>query len=67
MSDNCDANVKKADATASVIMAKKIARTRNENKPTSSASTNEIANDDTSPTPSAAQVGPMRVVAMAMP
>ena len=67
MSDSCEASVKKAEATASVIMAKKMARTRKENKPTPSASTKESANEHSKPTPIASQVGPKRVAATAMP
>src|SRR5437773_2206991 len=37
-SDSCDASVRNADATASVIIAKKIAFTRKLNRPISSAS-----------------------------
>ncbi len=67
MSDSCDARVWKAAATASVIMEKKIARTRSENSPIASASTNDSASDTASPAAIEDQPGPMRVQAMAMP
>ena len=67
MSDSCDASVWKAAATASVIIEKKIAFTRNENKPMSSASTKDSASATTRPARMASQPGPMRVEAMAMP
>jgi hypothetical protein len=66
-SDSCEASVWNAAATASVIMAKKMARTRSENKPTASESTNDTASDAPSPTASASQVAPMRVLEMARP
>ena len=44
-SDSCEASVWKAAATASVIIEKKIARTRSENRPIGSASTNDSASD----------------------
>jgi hypothetical protein len=66
-SDSCEASVWNAAATASVIMAKKMARTRSENSPTASDSTSDTASDAPSPIASASQVGPRRVVAMAMP
>ena len=45
--ESCEASTAKADATASVIMAKKIARTRSENRPITSASTSgERQRDD---------------------
>ncbi len=67
MSDSCEASVRKAEATASVIMAKKIARTRSENRPMSSDSSNESSSAPTAPTTSAHQVGPMALAEMAMP
>ena len=67
MSDSCDARVWNAAATASVIMEKKIARTRSENRPIASASTNESASDTARPAAMADQPGPMRVDAMAIP
>ena len=66
-SDSCEASVWKAEATASVIMAKKMALTRSENSPTASDSTNDSASAQSRPTASAAQVGPRWVVATAMP
>jgi hypothetical protein len=66
-SDSCEARVWNAAATASVIMAKKMARTRSENSPTASDSPATAASAPPRPTASAAQVGPMRVLAMAMP
>jgi hypothetical protein len=56
-----------AVATASVIMAKKMARTRSENSPTASDSTSSNPARPPTPTASASHVGPMRVVAMATP
>ena len=67
ISESCEASVKKAEATANVIMAKKIARTRKENNPTSSASTKDNASAPSTPTANASQVGPSRVVATATP
>ena len=66
-SASCEASVRKAEATARVIMAKKMARTRKENSPITKASRNDRTNAQTNPTISAHQVGPRRVVAMAMP
>jgi hypothetical protein len=42
-SDSCEASVWKAAATASVIIEKKIARTRSENRPMANASTKDSA------------------------
>ena len=44
-SDSCEASVWNAEATASVIIAKKIARTRSENRPMASDSTSETASE----------------------
>jgi len=55
-SDNCEASVRKAEATASVIMAKKIAFTRSENRPMSSDSSSEIKSAQNTPTASAPQL-----------
>jgi hypothetical protein len=67
MSDICEASVWKAAATASVIIEKKIALTRSENKPTSSASTKDSPSATTSPTRIDDQPGPMLLEAMATP
>ncbi|MCY1378000.1 hypothetical protein D9M69_656020 [compost metagenome] len=66
-SDSCEASVWNAEATASVIIAKKIARTRSEKRPMASESTSEIASDAPSPTSTAPQLGPSREAEMAMP
>ena len=55
------------EAAASVIMAKKMARTRSENRPTASDSSSDNASAPPTPAASAAHVEPRRVVAMAMP
>ena len=65
--ESCDASVWNADATASVIIAKKIALTRSENRPTANDSTSEINSDRPKPVSTAPQPGPMRVADMAMP
>jgi len=64
---NCEARVWKAVATASVIMAKKMAFTRRLNRPINKASSSETTNATASPRPTAAQPGPMRSLAMATP
>ena len=66
-SDSCEASVRKAEATASVIMAKKIAFTRRLNRPMSSDRTSETASAHTTPSATASQPGPSRVLAIAMP
>ena len=66
-SDSCDARVKNADATASVIMAKKIALTRRLNRPIANESSAESESAPSVPRASALQVGPSRLLAMAMP
>ena len=66
-SDSCEASVWNAAATASVIIAKKIARTRSENSPIASDSKVDSTSAPTTPAAMAPHVGPMRVVAMAMP
>ena len=55
-SESCEASVRKAEATASVIMAKKMAFTRSENNPISSESTREIRSAHTMPTSMAPQL-----------
>ena len=57
--DNCDASTRKAEATASVIIAKKIASTRNEKSPIASASSIASGRPVTTPVATAAQFGPM--------
>ena len=64
---SCEHSVMKADATASVIIAKKMAFTRRLARPMPSASTALSASAATKPMPSDAQSGPSRVDAMAMP
>ena len=66
-SDSCEASVANAAATASVIMAKKIARTRRLNRPMTSERTSETTSAPAVPSASAGQVGPMRVAAIATP
>ena len=66
-SESCEASVANADATASVIMAKKIARTRRLNRPMRSERTSETTSAQAMPSASAGQVGPIRVAAMATP
>ena len=67
ISESCEASVRNAEATASVIMAKKIALTRRLNRPITNDSSAESASAPSAPMASASQVGPSRVVAMAMP
>ncbi|MOA38847.1 hypothetical protein D3C78_1605720 [compost metagenome] len=66
-SDSCEARVWKADATASVIMAKKIARTRSENSPTASDSSRLSNSAQPMPSASADQLAPSRPAAIATP
>ena len=66
-SESCEASVRKAEATASVIMAKKIAFTRRLNRPIRNESNAESTSAAKAPSASAPQVGPKRVLAMAMP
>ena len=56
-----------ADATASVIMAKKMARTRSENSPISKASKAAISAPETEPTSRASKPRPIWVLASATP
>ena len=49
--------MRKAEATASVIMAKKMARTRRENSPINSESTKDTPRAATTPSASTDQVG----------
>ena len=49
MSDSCEASVRKAEATASVIMAKKMALTRSENRPISNDSSVDTSSAHTTP------------------
>ena len=65
--DSCEARIAKNDATASVIIAKKIALTRSENKPIRKESTSDIESAATVPAAMAPQLGSIRVVAIAMP
>ena len=57
----------KAEATASVIIAKKIAFTRRLNRPTASDSTTDTAMAPASPSPTAPQPAPSFSLAIAMP
>ncbi len=57
--DSCEASTRKADATASVIMAKKIASTRSENSPMASASSIASGRPIATPVATAAQLGPI--------
>src|SRR4051794_13483443 len=66
-SDSCDASDRKADATASVIIAKKIALTRRLNRPVTSESTSDTASAAATPSATAPQLGPSRVQAIATP
>ncbi|MCY1304789.1 hypothetical protein D9M70_545580 [compost metagenome] len=66
-SDSCDTSVANAVATASVIIAKKIARTRSENRPIRNASSAETASAPTAPTASAPHPGSIRDIAIATP
>ena len=66
-SDSCEASVAKAEATARVIMAKKMARTRRLNRPMTSESSSETTSATAMPPASAGQLGPTRVAAMATP
>jgi len=64
---SCEARVMKAEATASVIMAKKMAFTRRLARPMPRASTALRARAAMKPMPSDVQSDPSRVDAMAMP
>ena len=66
-SESCDARIRNAEATASVIIAKKIVRTRRLNRPIRTASTSAIARPAKTPTATASQPAPMRVRAIATP
>jgi hypothetical protein len=57
--DSCEARTRKADATASVIIAKKIASTRSENRPIASASSVASGRPIATPEATAAQLGPI--------
>ncbi len=56
--DSCEASTWKAEATASVIMAKKIAATRSENSPIARASSIASGRPMTMPVATASQLGP---------
>jgi hypothetical protein len=64
---SCEARVRQAEATASVIMAKKIALTRSEARPISSDSSSEAASAPARPMPTEPQPGPSLLLAMATP
>ena len=66
-SDSCEASTAIAEATASVIMEKKIARTRREIRPMAAASTADKSSAATMPSPTEVQLGPSRVSATATP
>ena len=65
--ESCEASTAKADATASVIMAKKIVCTRSENSPITSASSAASGSATSSPSPIASQRAPSENSAIAMP
>jgi len=67
MSRSWEASTAKAEATASVIMAKKIARTRNEKRPMITARISEARSASAMPMPMAPQVALMPCMAIAMP
>ena len=56
--DSCEASTRKADATASVIIAKKIVCTRSENSPIASASSAASGSAIASPSAIASQRAP---------
>ena len=64
---SCEARVWKAVATASVIMAKKMAFTRRLKSPINSDSKTETTTAPSSPSATAAQPAPSLSLAMAMP
>ncbi len=66
-SDSWEASVWNAAATASVIMAKKMARTRSENRPMASDSSSDTSSAAPRPSASAPQPAPMRDDAIATP
>ena len=63
--DNCEAKTRKADATASVIIAKNIASTLNENSPIARASSMASGRPVTTAVATAAQLGPIEYSAIA--
>ncbi len=65
--ESCDARMAKNEATASVIMAKKIAFTRNENRPIRNESESDSAIAATVPSAIALQPASSRDSAMATP
>ena len=58
MSESCAARMAKAEATASVTMAKKMARTRSENRPIRKASAMPATSAMARPASAAVQVAP---------
>ena len=67
MPESCEASTSPAEATARVIIEKKIALTRSERSPMTAASNAERASAASSPIPTELQVGPSRSSAMATP
>ena len=67
MLESCAASTAKAEATAKVIMAKKMARTLRAKRPMISASAMPAATAATMPARSAVQVAPQLVMASATP
>lgn len=64
---SCEASVRKPDATASVIIAKKIAFTRRLKRPMASDSSSESNNAAPSPTSIELAPAPRRLLAIATP
>ena len=65
--DSWEASIWKNEATASVIMAKKIARTRSDSRPMANASARLNASAMLTPSAIFHQVGPSFAAAMATP
>jgi hypothetical protein len=66
-SESCEARIWKNDATARVIMAKKIALTRSESRPMAKASTIEKTRHTAMPSARLAHEGPSFETAIATP
>ena len=65
--DNCEASTSATEATASVIIAKKIALTRSDKRPIAAATTMETASPASAPRSTASQPGPICLSEMAAP
>ena len=65
--DSCEARIAKNEATASVIIAKKIAFTRSENRPIRNDSASDARMASDAPSAIEAQLGSRRAIAMPMP